>query len=210
MGLNIATLKFISTCLKQEGTEITDKRICMYGNLHLKKGTGEIQTRLGTKLASAYFIDYGASEIIMLDVNKSDGALPVNLSKPIDSVDLLGSFDMLIDGGTSEHIRNQYNCFHNAFNLCKVDALMFHVLPVKNHWGSHGRWNYPMDFFVELACYSGYTTIDIHQNNYVSELVGGKHDLAFVCFKREVHSTFVSQEIFQEKLIPMLGKRAGK
>ncbi len=202
MGLNIKALDFISSNL-----EVTDKRICMLGNLYMAKGTAQICKALGTNLAAAYYEDLGATEVIMIDLNGKDGALRINLSKPINNVDLLNSFDILIDGGTSEHVRNQYHCFQNVFNLCKTGALMFHFPPAKGHWGRHGRWSYPMDFFTELARYSGYTVMSVYQEDYVSKLLNTQQDLAFVCLKKESHSVFVSEEIFQEKLIPMLGKR---
>jgi hypothetical protein len=203
MGLNIATLQFI-----EQHVDVSSKRICIYGNLYLKRGTDEIQIKLGSKLASTYFMHCGASEITMLDINKKDGALPIDLDKPIDNIDLLESFDVLIDGGTSEHVKNQYSCFWNAFNLCKPGALMLHMIPAKGHWINHGRWGYPLHFFKELARYSGYTIIEMYQDNYVSKLVEKKHDLVFTCLKKELHSVFVSQKIFEEKLLPILEVRS--
>jgi hypothetical protein len=186
MGLNIATLQFI-----EQHVDVSGKRICMYGNLYLKKGTDEIQKRLGTKLASAYFLDRGASEVVMLDTNGKDGALPVDLSKPIKDLDLLGSFDLLLDGGTTEHVKNQRNCFKNAFDLCKPGALMIHMLPAVGSWPNHCYNHYSIESFSQLAKQCGYEIIDLYITDWVSKRTGKLNDLVFVCLKKAQGAKFL-------------------
>lgn len=205
MGLNIKTLDFLA-----DKFDVIDKRICLLGNLYMARGTEQICRHLGTNLASAYFEDLGAKEVVMIDLNGKDGALPLDLDKPIGDINLLESFDIVIDGGTSEHVKKQYYCFQNILDLCKSSGLMFHFLPLQGHWVKHGRWMYPMTFFSALARYNNYTIVDMHQCDFVTKKEDRKFDLAFVCFRKEVYSVFVDQDAFQNELLPMLGKARGK
>lgn len=194
MGLNRAILNFIT----DNNVEINDKRICLYGNLYLSRGTREIRQRLNTKLASTYLLDLGASEVIMLDINAQDGALPVNLARPIKDSNLLDSFDLLLDGGTTEHVENQRNCFKNAFNLCKSGALMVHMVPVEGHWQwgihRHGLYRYSKEYFIELARRCNYEIIDICISDWVSRRMKDRRDLVFACLRKREESKFVWKE----------------
>jgi hypothetical protein len=100
-------------------------------------------------------------DAVSLDIQGFNGrALPINLCEPIADKSLLGQFDFLIDGGTSEHIINQYQLFKNIFELCKVGGIMVHLLPYVGSTPGHGYWKYSSEFFHNLSHRCGYLLID--------------------------------------------------
>ena len=174
MGLNIKTLDFLA-----DKFEVTGKRICMLGNLYMARGTKQICRHLGTNLASVYFKDLGAEEVVMIDLNGKDGALSLDLQKPLP--ESLGQFDIIINAGTSEHVAKQNECFQNVHDICKVDGLMFHMVPYVGSWPNHGLYYYDEAFFQELANKYHYSIVDM----YIDSYVGFKNKLIFVCFRKE-------------------------
>lgn len=95
---------------------------------------------------------------VSIDMNGLDGALALDLRKPLD----LGTFDMVTNFGTTEHVsvndwRGQSECWMNILRAMHVGATLVSVTP-KPHaqrWLRHGRWYPTEDFFVSLAALNG-------------------------------------------------------
>jgi hypothetical protein len=67
-----------------------------------------------------------------------------------------GSFDVLFNFGTTEHIFNQWNCFEVMHDALKVGGVAYHQLPASGYL-DHGYYCYTPLFFRELAEANGYT-----------------------------------------------------
>ena len=66
-----------------------------------------------------------------------------------------GSYDVVFNFGTTEHIFNQWNCFEVIHNALKVGGVAYHQLPASGYL-DHGYYCYTPLFFRELAQANGY------------------------------------------------------
>lgn len=95
-------------------------------------------------------IDY-----IAIDLNGEDGCLVLDLSKQIH----IGSFPLVMDAGTSEHVGNDgkpdiesfYNCWLNKFNLCEMLGIIVSENPKTGNWIGHGFSYVSKDFYEKLS-----------------------------------------------------------
>ena len=62
--------------------------------------------------------------------------------------DLRGKFDLVVNGGTTEHVVNQDHAFRVIHDLARVGAVMYHDVPVCMF--GHGLINYSPKFFLQL------------------------------------------------------------
>jgi len=112
MGLNLQVVDYITDMIKR-GVFGTNSilRMCELGNQTLRNDVIEDST---PKTGKDYFIKKGFDHI-SLDIDGLDGALPIDLTKPIMKDSrykvLINSFDILTNSGTSEHVLNQFECF---------------------------------------------------------------------------------------------------
>jgi len=97
-----------------------DRSMLELGNQLMKDGV-----KKGYKTAKQYFKSKGYDHT-SIDLNGKDDAIMYDLSKPVNMID---SFGVVTNLGTSEHVSNQYNCFLNIHNFCKADGLMIHNCP---------------------------------------------------------------------------------
>lgn len=104
------------------------------------------------KVAKDYWESLGIKHT-SIDINGEHGALPLDLSKPICNKiqEIGGPFDIVTNFGTSEHVKDQYQCFRNIHDLCKVPGMVIHSVPAVGHWDNHGLYHYSLSFFEILA-----------------------------------------------------------
>lgn len=88
---------------------------------------------------------------VSVDINGRDGALKMDLRQPLN----LGTFDMVTNFGTSEHvsedsIEGQVGCWQNILGAMHVGSVLVSITPKKgaSRWLRHGRW-YPQEKFFE-------------------------------------------------------------
>ena len=92
----------------------------------------------GVECVSALdFSDYEGADIVF-DLNSNE--LPQEYK---------GKFDLVIDGGTLEHVFNQYNAINNMNALVKIGGYIYHMLPCAG-WGNHSFYNYSPTFFTDI------------------------------------------------------------
>jgi hypothetical protein len=194
MGLNIQAVKYVANTLYSEGIDLKGSKLCILGNQYLALGTKKLQEKLGTRVAHEYYEQCGA-EVVSIDINGKDGTLPLDLELQLP-VFLENEFDVVINSGTTEHIKDQYAVFKNIHELCKPGALVFHMVPRMNNWVNHGYWSYTATFFLNLIRLSHYKLIDLHIDDYVSEKKGNKNDLVFVCMQITKGAGFPTEEQF--------------
>jgi hypothetical protein len=91
-----------------------------------------------------------------VDTNGMDGALPKDLRKPLG----LGTFDMVSNIGTTEHVSEndwsgQVACWQNIMEAMHVGSVLVSITPKPGCWPNHGTW-YPHEaFFYELGGLNG-------------------------------------------------------
>lgn len=154
------------------------------------------------EVSKEYFTSLGV-EHISIDLSGNHRSLVIDLSNTILRSDLLHKFNVVTNMGTSEHVLNQYECFKNIHNLCKLRGLMIHAVPVNYFWREHGLFQYPMQFFEGLANYC-------HYRIYRKEIKrwGNKKDRDFVCcaLVKSEERDFVDTETFSNLPIKVIWK----
>lgn len=138
-------------------------RICELGNQRMRFGRH--------KTGKEYISNLGASHT-SIDRNGKDGSVVLDLATPIKLWH--GSFDIVTNYGTSEHVQNQKACFDNIHNFCKDGGAMIHSVPLKGTYKKHSKYHYDTDFFVKLAKERGYTIV-------LNEVRKRTHYKALVC-----------------------------
>jgi SAM-dependent methyltransferase len=105
------------------------------------------------KLFYAIFLDY--RKITAIDFHGTPGALKLDLNQPI----ALGEqYDILINGGTAEHVFDIRQFFSSCHQVTRPGGLMLHLLPFLG-WLEHGFYNFNPTFFWDLAQANGYTVV---------------------------------------------------
>jgi hypothetical protein len=95
-----------------------------------------------------------------IDQNGKDGALLMDLSKPVD---YKGENDLVTDIGTSEHVSDIYNCLLNVFNFCKVGGTIIHKNPKTGNFPGHGYHFFTLDFWRAYAELTKMETIELFE-----------------------------------------------
>ena len=111
--------------------------------------------RKGDFVYKAFFESIGFRHV-SVDINGEDGALPLDLSKPID----LGTFDMVSNLGTSEHVSEdrytgQIQCWRNILEAMHIGSVLVSITPQPGTWLKHGTWYPHESFFHALAKCNG-------------------------------------------------------
>ena len=81
-----------------------------------------------------------------------------------------GSFDVVLNVGTTEHVLNQYNSFTVIHEAARPGGYIVHQLPIAGHT-DHGLYVYTTRMFFELADCNRYEIIDAWYD------FGGEDDL---------------------------------
>ena len=142
-------------------------------------------------IAKDYFENIGFKHV-SFDINGKNGAIPIDLSKPIRE-EHFNKFDIVTNSGTSEHVEpyeGQYECFRNIHLCTRVGGIMIHVIPQSGSFPDHCPFYYKQDFFSTLVRYNNYDVIEIGElsrgdNSFVTAGII-KTDDAFSISKEEL------------------------
>lgn len=86
-----------------------------------------------------------------VDWNAQDGALKLDLRKPL----ALGTFDMVTNIGTSEHVSDQAGVWRNICEAMHIGSVLVSTTPLPGDWCWHGS-HYPEEcFYRALAALNG-------------------------------------------------------
>jgi hypothetical protein len=93
---------------------------------------------------------------VSVDINGLDGAIPLDLRQPLN----LGTFDMVTNFGTSEHVSEkdyagQVQCWRNIVEAMHVGSVLVSVTPMPGHHPRHGVWYPHKEFYRNLAALNG-------------------------------------------------------
>lgn len=194
MGLKREYLEFIERAVGSfEG-----KRMLELGNQRISR-----RARVGARTGKAYYTALGAAHT-SLDFNGKDGAIPLDLSQPIDKPDWRGHFDVITNAGTTEHVEPfaaQYVCFRNLHEWLKPGGVFIHIVPAIEELDASGRWMnhcnhyYAAAFFEMLARENDY---ELLESTIVNELHAAalrkRSDAPFMTDRAEFERTITRRE----------------
>jgi len=129
----------------------------------------------GDIIYKQYFESLGFRHI-SIDQNGLDGALRMDLTKPLN----LGTFDMVTNIGTTEHVsegdwNGQVRCWKNIMEAMHVGSVLVSLTPAPGAWQHHGVW-YPKErFFHELARLNGLKVERVYIDDAVNWRAGMYH-----------------------------------
>ena len=158
MGISEHTLKtIIKSTQKYKKSDWKDVNICLFGNLYIRDNAKNYINKLcfDYNHISMKFFQNMSSYVTCFDINGKDGAIPYDLGYEIPYKSLFNKFDILINGGTIEHVNShknaQYICFKNVHDLCKLNSIIIHLAPEVGSWPYHCSNHYTNEFFHLLA-----------------------------------------------------------
>jgi hypothetical protein len=111
----------------------------------------------GGRVYKPYFESRGFTHT-SVDWNGEFGALVMDLRKPLN----LGTFDMVTNIGTSEHVSEdnwdgQVACWRNIVEAMHMGSVLICDTPEPGGWRGHGTWYPQPQFYLELASLNGMT-----------------------------------------------------
>jgi len=161
MGLNFALLNFMLASSNFHEEKRIGKKILEIGKLknsltdreirHISKSY-KIPEEILKSEPKVIYEYLGFKELFSLDNSEFEGAnLVKNLNTPPAEFGELNSgyFDLVIDGGTSEHIYSPITALANYFNYLKIGGSLFQILP-SNNYIDHGLYQFSPTFFWSI------------------------------------------------------------
>ena len=104
----------------------------LHGKLMLELGDQVISDEdVSEKTGKEYFGNLGIHHA-SFDLNGLHGAIPVDLSRPVNNPEWKNHFDIVTNAGTIEHVEpkiGQYECFRNVHNWMKTGGISIHLAP---------------------------------------------------------------------------------
>lgn len=95
------------------------------------------------------------SRLVAIDFHGSEAALKIDLNYPVE---LNERFDVVLNGGTAEHIFDVCQFFRTVHEITRAGGLMIHHAPFQG-WLEHGFYNFNTGLFWDLAAANGYTVL---------------------------------------------------
>jgi hypothetical protein len=110
----------------------------------------------------AFFQSLGYRHV-SVDTNGEDGALQYDLRQPLR----LGTFDMVTNIGTSEHVGDTYEeqteCWRNMLEAMHTGSVLVCNTPAPGAWPWHGVWYPTVDFYKQLAKWNGLAIVTLYE-----------------------------------------------
>ncbi len=161
----LPTMDAIRALLISEG--ITPA-VCLRG-----EGTGiDVASGIGARDKTeprdvAFFKLLGVIEVLALDFSPYEKAEIVHdLNRPAPEA-LHDRFDLIVDGGTTEHVFDVRQALTNIARMLKIGGRVIHISPA-NNWVNHGFYQFSPTLFYDY--YGGNGFVDLR--GYIAE-----HDL---------------------------------
>jgi SAM-dependent methyltransferase len=136
----------------QVSTDVTEADIEAFNQHFGSKVVAKPGTFVSELFAGAG-LDYKAIDII-----PSDKHIVLDLNTAEMPADLKGTFDVVFNIGTTEHLCNQGNAFKAIHDALKVDGYCFCALPGLGLF-NHGMVTYSLKFFIYLIRANDYELI---------------------------------------------------
>lgn len=160
MGMNYAYLKYIEDLIESEGRpqEVLflgrqsckdfSKRASKLIRRNYKAVNKEVPDRRSNYYTDTFMLDCGwTTKTDTLDLSDYEGA---NLLYDLNERIHLGStYDLIIDGGTLEHVFNVPIALENISSFLKVGGRVIHFVPANGYMG-HGFYQFSPEFFASV------------------------------------------------------------
>jgi hypothetical protein len=95
-----------------------------------------------------------------IEYNGHGDSPPFDLNRDEISDPMRGCADLVVNGGTTEHVMNQDNAFRAIHDLTKHGGVMFHLLPGAGML-THGLFEYTPKFFWHLCRENEYEVLHL-------------------------------------------------
>ncbi len=103
----------------------------------------------GGEIDSVELLKLFSEEVHALDYSGYEGAdIIFDLNSESTPSELVNRFEMVIDGGTLEHVFNVKNAINHMNRFLKKDGIIYHMVPA-NGWMGHGFYNFSPSFFED-------------------------------------------------------------
>lgn len=139
---------------------------------------------------SEWYKAKGITDYMAIDLSGENDSKKWDLSEPVKTSK---KFDLVADFGTSEHVKDLYQCMANVNKLCKVGGLMIHENPKVGNWPKHGFHYRDQDFYYQLAEINGYQLEQIEEHPAMGNTTDGWNVIAVM---RKTKEGFISREQF--------------
>src|SRR5665213_2499788 len=104
-----------------------------------------------TEYSEDFFSLFGVKEIVTIDVSDYEGAQIVHdMNRPIPG-SLVSSFDLVLDGGTLEHIFDFPTTLRNATLMVRPNGQFISITAANNLCG-HGFYQFSPELFYRFLC----------------------------------------------------------
>lgn len=123
--------------------------------------------RAGTRLtAQDFFLRLGFRGAESLDVSGYEGATHIfDLNDEELPVTLQGRFDLVLNGGTLEHVFHLPNALTNITRMLRVGGVVVHVLPC-NNWVDHGFYQFSPTLMFDYYRAAGFQLLESILTSY--------------------------------------------
>ncbi len=159
---------YAEVCLSKED-ELSDDKTQYGATMHQK----------------AYFKMLGYEQAESIDFIKDEGADFIHdLNEPISEA-LHEKFDLVYDGGCTEHIFNIREVMFNYVRLLKGKGMIMHHIPI-NGWANHGFFQFSPTFFYDFYRANGFTDLELYiqyrdrgsYHHYVKHVEGARFPMS--------------------------------
>lgn len=129
-------------------------------------------------------------DYMSIDLNGLNDSKQWDLSEPLKTSK---KFDLVTDFGTSEHVKDIYQCFANINKLTKVGGIMVHENPKTKNWPKHGMHYRDQKFYIDLAIHADYHIIRLEEHPAMGNSIDGWN---IICVMRKRKEGFIDRELF--------------
>jgi hypothetical protein len=160
MGINAYTLDYFWEMMEKAGIgSLKGKWLLELGNQRVRANAF---VKYGTRsiLSKMYFMPQGCNHHA-IDINGLDGAVPLDMDKPIPIKRFINAFDIITDFGFMEHIDNQDQAWKNIDAMGKPGCVYIHSVPLVGMYPGHCKHYYTEEFFEDLCNSFDYKTLDL-------------------------------------------------
>ena len=149
--------------------------------------------------AKIWFERQGAKHT-SIDLNGQLGAIPLDLSQPIEKSEWDDAFDLVTDFCTSEHVGREidhlYHCRANVHRWCRPGGLMIFMNPKTGHWPDHGFHFFTLQHYERLAqpdaC--NYRVVRLYEHPTLGNSINGFQVTAVL--QKQFRQPFISPKQF--------------
>lgn len=147
------------------------------------------------QLPAPYISDWYKSkniDYLSIDLNGENGSEKWDLSEPVPTD---RQFDLVVDAGTGEHVKDFYQCLKNLDSLCKVGGIIYRENPMTGNWPGHGFHYVDSAFYSRLAEKTGYEILHIEEHPAMGNITDGWNVIAII---KKTKEGFVLQNDFPD------------